>query len=434
MRTREVLFALMLLLPGTSARAGNEIWSLHAQTTFVWQYHPAFRSLFRGPNSLDPGSRGDETVNATLYAGVRLWDGGEAYADPEIDQGFGLSNVLGVAGFPNGDGSKVGKATPYFRLQRLFFRQAFDLGGDQQPIAPDANQLGGARTADNLVVTIGKFSVTDIFDTNAYAHDTKHDFLNWAIVESGSFDYAADAWGYSYGAAAEWTKGRWTLRAGLFDLSKIPNGTALETGFGQFAVIGELESRYALWDRPGKARLLGFVNRGRMGSYNDALTLSLATHTVPDTSLVRRYRSRPGVALDVEQEIADGLGVFLRANANDGSQEAYEYTEINRSLAAGVSLAGAAWGRPKDSVGFANVINTISRPAQAYFAAGGLGILIGDGALRHYGTEDIVESYYSAGLANGLSVSLDYQWIIHPAYNADRGPVSVFGLRLHAEI
>jgi len=392
-----------------------------------------FRSLFRGTNSLDPGSRGDETVNTTLYAGVRLWDGGEAYANPEIDQGFGLSNVLGVAGFPNGDGSKVGKAVPYFRLQRLFFRQTFDLGGDEETIESGANQLRGAHTVDNLIVTIGKFSVTDIFDTNAYAHDTKHDFLNWAIMESGSFDYAADAWGYSYGAAAEWTQAWWTVRTGVFDLSKIPNGTALETGFGQFATIGEMEGRYSLFDQPGKVRLLGFVNRGRMGSYNDAVAFAFATHIVPDTSLVRRYRSRPGVALNLEQQISEGFGFFLRANANDGSKEAYEYAEINRSLAAGVSVAGADWGRPNDSVGLANVTNALSRSARSYFAAGGLGILIGDGALPYYGAENIVEAYYSAGLADGLAVTFDYQWITNPAYNRERGPVSVLGLRLHAE-
>ncbi len=243
-----------------------EIWSLHGQATFVDQYHPAFHSPFRGTNSLDPGSRGDETFDTTLYAGVELWDGGEAYANPEVEQGFGLSKTVGVAGFPNGEGAKVGAAEPYFRLQRLFFRQTLDLGGEVQNVEAGANQLGGLRTADNLILTAGKFSVTDIFDGNIYAHDSKHDFLNWSVIDGGAFDYAADAWGYSYGGAAEWTQSWWTLRGGIFDLSRIPNSAELVRGFGQFELVAEAEERHELWGQSGKLKVLGFINRGRMGS------------------------------------------------------------------------------------------------------------------------------------------------------------------------
>ena len=239
MRRRFLL--CLLLAPGPVLAAPEvETWALHGQVTAIEQYHPAFRSAFRGPNSLDPGSRGDETVTATLFGGVRPWDGGEAWADCEVDQGFGLSNTLGVAGFTNGEGSKVGKTSPYFRLQRLFFRQSFDLGGEDVDIAPAAGQLGGTRSADNIILTLGKFSVTDIFDTNQYAHDPSQDFLDWAIMDAGAFDYAADAWGYSYGAAGEWNVGDWSLRAGLFDMSRLPNGTALVRGFGQYQLDAEI--------------------------------------------------------------------------------------------------------------------------------------------------------------------------------------------------
>ena len=149
----------------------------------------------------------------TLFAGVHLWDGGETYINPEIDQGFGFNDTYGIAGFPNGDAYKFGDSTPYFRLQRLFFRQTFDLGGDVEDVEPGANQLGSRRTADNLVITIGKFSVVDMFDTNTYAHDPTADFLNWSIIDSGAYDYAADSWAYTYGIAGEWTQSWWTLRA-----------------------------------------------------------------------------------------------------------------------------------------------------------------------------------------------------------------------------
>lgn len=407
--------------------------SLHGQLTMVEQYHPAFRSRYSGPNSLDAGSRGDETIDATVFAGVRLWAGGEAYADGEMDQGFGLSDTVGVAGFPSGEAYKVGKATPYFRLQRLFFRQTFDLDGASEPVAADANQLSGQRTADTVVVTAGKFSVTDLFDTNAYAHDPKQDFLNWSLIDSGAFDYAADAWGYSYGLAAEWTQAWWTLRGGLFALSRVPNSTELQRDFSQFSLVAEAEERHEIAGQPGKWKLLGFVNRGRMGDYRDAVALAAETDATPVAARVRRYASRPGAALNLEQAMTDAVGLFARFSLNDGSKEAYEFTEINRSAAVGFAVKGAAWSRPDDTVGAAGGINDLSTAAQGFLSAGGQGILIGDGRLTHYGQEEIVEIYYSAKVIDGLHAGLDYQLIVNPAYNRDRGPVSVLGARLHWE-
>ena len=418
---------------GTSSELVPEQFSVHGQMTFVDQYHPAFKSPFRGANSLDPGSRGNETFDATLFLGARLWDGGEVYANPEIDQGFGLSNTLGLAGFASGEAYKVGRSTPYFRLQRLFFRQTFDLGGDVEAVPPGPNQLGGTRTSNNLILTGGKIAPTDIFDTNAYAHDPKNDFLNWSIIDAGAFDYAADAWGYSYGLVAEWTEDWWTLRTALFDLSRVPNTTELETGFGQFEIVAEAEERHSWWSRPGKFKLLGFVNRGRMGSYNNAVKLGIATHTIPDTALVRRYTSRPGGSVNLEQQLTEDLGFFMRASLNDGSEEAFEFTEINQSVSLGLALQGTEWDRPNDTVGLAAVVNGLSHSARTYFAGGGLGILIGDGQLPHYGNEDIVETYYNVQVTDWLTGAVDCQFVANPAYNSERGPVSILGVRLHAQ-
>ena len=441
---RAILVTASYLAPITNAVAQNvdsqlsaaasEPWSLHGQITFVDQYHPAFTSPYRAQNSLDPGSRGNETFDATLFAGIRLWKGGEAYINPEIDQGFGLSNTIGVAGFPSGEAYKIGSASPYFRLHRLFFRQTFDLGGKEQKIDDGANQIAGTQTADTLVITGGKISAADIFDGNSYAHDPRHDFLNWSIIDSGAYDYAADSWGYSYGIAAEWNQDRWTLRLGLFDLSRIPNQTKLVRGFGQYELVSEAEERHTLFGLPGKVKLLAFMNRGRMGSYNEALGLAQVSGTVPETGLVRKPSSRPGAAINIEQGLSDDLGAFARFSMNDGSKEAYEFTEINRSVATGLSLKGTSWGRGDDTLGAAFVINALSTSAKRYFAAGGIGILIGDGQLRQYGTEDILETYYSAKITDWLSGGLDYQFIANPAYNRERGPISIFGVRLHTQI
>jgi high affinity Mn2+ porin len=409
-----------------------ETWSLHAQSTFIEQYHPGFTAPYSGTNSLSPLSVGNEASDITLFGGLKLWDGGEVYINPEMDQGFGLSHTEGVAGFTNDESSKVGSVDPYIRLQRLFLRQSFDLGGDDQKVESDQNQLAGSHTANSLVITAGKFSAPDLFDANSYAHDPRHDFLNWSIVESGAYDYAADAWGYSYGVAGELNQDWWTWRLGLFDMSRQPNGRDLVRGFGQYELVSEGEERHTLFGHDGKVKLLLYYNRGRMGSYNAAVALALATHTVPDTSQVVRPATRPGGALNLEQGLSDDLGVFMRLSMNDGSEEAYEFTDINRSVALGLSLKGTDWGRADDAVGVAFANNAVSRAAQRYFAAGGLGVLVGDGRLN-YGTENIVESYYSAKLADWLFASVDYQFIANPAYNRDRGPVSVFGVRLHVQ-
>jgi high affinity Mn2+ porin len=406
-------------------------WAIHGQATFVWQYHPAFRAAYSGPNSLDADAQSKETFDATVYLGVRPWTGAEIWINPEVDQGFGLSNTLGLAGFASGEAYKVGKASPYFRLQRAFFRQTFELGGESEAIEAAANQFGGRRATDTVVVTIGKFAVTDVFDTNAHSHDPRTDFFNWALIDSGAYDYAADAWGYSYGIAAEWTQSWWTLRLGAFDLPKVPNGSELETGFQQFGIVGEVEERHSWAGRPGKLKLLGFVNRGRMAAYDEAVAYGRAIGGPADAAAVRRTRSRPGGVLNLEQQLTDSLGLFVRLSKNDGRKEAFAFTEINASAAGGLSLAGTAWNRPGDTVGLGVAVNGLSASAQRYFAAGGLGILIGDGRLDRAGAETILESYYKASLVAGVALSLDYQWIRHPAYNRDRGPVSIFGVRVH---
>ncbi len=192
--------------------------------------------------------------DVTLYAGFRLWKGAELWIDPEIDQGFGLGDTHGAAGFPNGESYKLGLAYPYARVQRYFVRETIDLGGDTQKVDEDTNVFAGSTTADRLVLTFGKFSVTDLFDTNKYANSPKTDFLNWSVINAGTFDYAGDAWGFTYGAAAEWYTGRWTLRAGIFDLSNGPAGGdtpeayGLDPTFSNFELVGEIEERHELLD------------------------------------------------------------------------------------------------------------------------------------------------------------------------------------------
>ena len=407
-------------------------FAVHGQATVEDQATLAFHSPYRGPNSLDPAARGRETFDATLFVGARPWKGAQAWITPEVDQGFGLSNTLGLAGFSSGEAYKVGKPVPYLRLQRAFVRQTLNLGDSRAAIDADAMHLRGAQTADRVVITLGKFSVGDIFDANDYAHDPRSDFMNWSLIDTGSFDYAADAWGYTTGAAAEWYRGRWTLRGGVFNLSVVPNNEVLEKRFGQFQALGEIEERHTLQGKPGTLKVTGFLSRARMAAFDDAVRAGTATGTTPDVAAVRRRRSRVGLSVDLQQQITENIGVFARAGLSDGRYESYEFTDIDRTVAAGLSLKGAAWGRKADTAGLGVVVNGISAAHRRYLAAGGLGILVGDGRLPHPGTEDILETYYSLAPVGPVRLTLDYQFVVNPAYNRDRGPVSILAARLHA--
>jgi high affinity Mn2+ porin len=420
--------------------------SLHGQGTLVWQGYPGYPSPFVGPNSLVPaGGTSRETTDLTLYAGLRLWQGAELWVNPEIDQGHGLAETHGIAGFPSGEAYKLGADYPYARVNRYFIRQTIDLGGETQKSDADVNQFAESMTANHLVLWMGKFSIVDVFDTNKYANNPKTDFLNWTLINAGTFDYAGDGWGYTYGAAAEWYQGIFALRAGVFDLSAVPAGGGmnaaaygLDPTFNQQQYVAEIEERHALWGEPGKIKVTAFLSHGRAGDFEDAVALA----TTPGNpyfgdasdalaSLRTTYRNRTGVSLNIEQQITETVGMFLRAGWADGDIEPWDFTDVDRTVSGGVSITGKNWGRPDDTIGIAGVINGIAPAHVAYLAAGGTGILIGDGALTNYGLEQIVETYYSYALNASMKVGVDYQFIANPGYNADRGPVNVFTGRLH---
>jgi high affinity Mn2+ porin len=431
---KRCLAALVAMLTCALAwGADEERYSLHGQFTSVTQRQSAFRSPYQGDNSLTPQRAQKETADITLYIGARLWPGGELYLNPELDHGFGLSNTLGAAGFPSGEAYKVGKNRPYLRMSRAFVRQVVALGGDDESVEPGPNALGGRVAGNRLTFSVGKFSLSDFFDGNSYAHDPRADFLNWSIVEAGAFDYAADAWGYTQGAVAEWQVGNWTLRLGFVALSDHPNSTHIDTTFSQHAGLAEAEHRHSWVGRPGKMRVLAFTNSGRMGAYDEAVQLASAGAMPADTAAVRRRASKSGWAAGIEQEVATDVSAFLRVSGSQGQHEAFDFTEINRSVSGGVVLKGGLWGQPLHSWGLGLADNAISGAAQRYFRAGGIGILIGDGQLPNAGHEQIVETFYSVRFAPELSLTGDWQRIANPAYNRDRGPVSVLGLRLHAE-
>ncbi len=405
-------------------------WEIHGQTTYLGQGYPSFRAPYTGTNSFTPAPQAKATWSNSLFLNARLWEGGEVYYNPELLQGFGLNDTVGAAGFPNGEAQKSNFPYPHYNTSRLFLRQTFGFGGEQEELASGATQLGGKVDVSRLTVQAGKFAVVDVFDGNSYAKDTRKDFMNWSMWAPGAMDYSADKVGLSYGATAELNQKQWALRGGYFLAQSVSNSNSFDMNVGQRGMyIAELETRYTLFSQPGKLRTIGWINSVNSGSYRDTLNnpaLNL------DISQTRMGRIKYGYVVSLEQAVTDDIGLFGRWSWNNGKTEIMAFTDIDSSLSMGTSIKGTKWGRPDDVIGLGGAINGLSRDHRDFLAAGGLGVLVGDGALN-YRRERILETYYAFALNKALTLSADYQLITNPAYNADRGPVHVFSGRFHGE-
>ena len=405
-------------------------WNVHGQTTVIMQGYPRMRSPYEGTNSLPGGGQGRQTWTADAFLGWRLWQGGEFYFNPELAQGFGLNSTLGLAGFPNGEAQKGGAPFPKFRPQRYVFRQTFGLGGEQEEVADGPFQLAGKRDIDRVTVTVGRFAVGDYFDGNSYAKDPRVDFMNWAMWSSAAYDFPADLPGFTRGAVVELNRKDWALRAGLFQVPNAPNSDVLVFKTG--GAVLEFEERHTIFEQPGKLRLGVFANRGNTGNYRNALAITAADPMLDINDVmtgIQRDNPKHGFYVNAEQQVMKDVGVFARASWNDGQNEILSFTDIDRSVSGGLSVKGSYWGRPSDTIGIGGAVNGLSAAHSDFLAAGGLGLLIGDGRLN-YGHERIFETYYAYALDKSFTLTADYQFIANPAYNADRGPVHIFSGRL----
>lgn len=381
-------------------------WNWHVQNTDIVQGYPGFPAKYSGPNSLGSGGQIRETVSLDLFAGARLWRGAEVRIDGQMWQGFGISKTLGVEGFPNGEAFRAGTGIPNGTIARLFIRQTIGFGGEQENVEDDRLTLAGKQDVSRLTFTLGRMSSKDIFDNNIYANDPRTQFMNWALMANEAWDYPADVIGYTTGLALELNQPKWALRYGFFQLPRVSNGLTVEDRLlkwpydssaqdGPFlkawGMAMEFEQRYSVNNHPGTVRLLAYLNRAHMGSYQEAVD----SPTRPaDIKATRDYRYKYGFGLNVEQEIAKNIGVFSRLGWSDGQNESWTFADVDYTTTLGISIKGESWHRPNDAFGLAGVLNGISRVRQEFFRAGGTGILAGDGNLS-YGWEKIVEAYYN---------------------------------------
>lgn len=420
-------------------------WNWHFQDTDIVQGDSGFPARYSGPASLNSQGEVQETVTMDLYGGLRLGHDTELHVDALLWQGFGLSHTYGIEAFPNGDAYKVGTQFPKFMFSHLFIRKTIGLGGPRESVPDDQLTLASKQDIKRVTVTIGRMSLLDIFDHNTYAQDPHAQFLNWAMEANMAWDYGQDSVGYAPAFAVELNQPKWALRYGIAMEPRDLNGYTGDDEYlmapsrGAFgpllkawAMMTEFERRYSVKAHPGAIRFMPWLNEADMAPYSAATAILEANGPGANIAAAQTYTHKYGFGLNWEQEVAKNVGVFSRLGWNDGHEEAWTFTDANSSASLGASVKGDAWHRPGDTIGIAGVVSAASSDQQKFLEAGGQGIYDGDGALT-YGPEQVLETYYNRQIGKNVHGTLDYQFIKNPAFNRARGPVSVFGVRLHYE-
>jgi high affinity Mn2+ porin len=407
------------------------------QVNAIFQTHPPFDAKYTGPHSLQPDYEKATSRVLTLYTGYQFTHSIEAVVDVEEAGGQGLSQSLGIAGFPNLDVVRNPTLSQAPYIARAMFHDVIALSGGKVEADPGPLSTFVELPTRRLEFRAGKFGLVDFFDVNGVGSDSHLQFMNWAIDQNGAYDFAADTRGYTWGVIVEYQERRWGFRFAEALMPSVANGMDLVWNLGR--ARGESYEcelhRGVLARKEGMIRLLAFTNHANMGIYRDAIDQYLEGEASKPaiTNHPLQTTMKYGFGVNLEQALTRNVIAYGRFGWNNGKTESYAYTEIDQTFSGGVAVNGGTWGRGQDRFGIALASNAISRCHQLYLELGGDGFILGDGALN-YGRENILESYYTVHLWHGLYVAPDVQYIMNPGYNRDRGTVIVPGFRLHVEL
>ena len=412
--------------------------NFHFQATYIYQYKPAFHSPYSGVNSLIGTEEKQNSLTATLYIGARLWKGSELYINPEIAGGSGLSGAYGLAASTNGETFRVGNPAPTLYLARSYLIQTIALGKKLEKSDDQANELAGYQPKNYLRFFAGKYSLGDLFDNNVYSNSARTQFMNWCLMNNGAWDYAANVRGYTYSLIGILHLNNITYKAGFSAMPTVANGADLNTNFNKAGAINiEIDKTFKIGDQKGNIGFLGYDNYADMGNYEQAILKAKDSPNsrIPDIISTRQYgRHKLGMGINVSQQLNETIGIFARVGWNDGKNETWCYTETDQTLSLGVSFNGKKWKRENDNAGIGFIVNGLSQYHKLYLEDGGLGFELGDGKLN-YSNECAAELYYSfKPVTSTIFFTGDYQFIINPGFNKDRGPANVLSFRLHIEL
>jgi high affinity Mn2+ porin len=434
----------------------NERWNAYGQFTYITSFKLPFDAPYTNANgsvnSLATDYERSFSGSFTLFFGVRLWKGGEVYFVPEVISERALSNLRGIGGsIQNFELQKTGGEIPSLYRARLFYRQTFGFGGRRILLDSNPMQLGTTIDSRRVVLTIGNFSALDIFDHNSVTWDPRQTFFNMAFMTHSSWDFGADARGYTWGATAEFYWDDWAVRIGRMQPPLNPNTLPVDFRFWDFYSDAlEVEHDHTIRGLPGAVRILGYHNHTRTGRFDDAIAAFQAdstknaasctsfnygsgNFTAPDLCWVRRANEKWGIGINLEQYVARDIGLFVRAMYSDGQSEVDAFNAADRDLSFGAVAKGTLWRRPFDVTGIGLGLSWISDIHARYLAMGGIDGFVGDGRLRQ-GAEGVVDLFYSVNLFRAVWLAADYQLLWNPGFNADRaGPINILGAKVHAE-
>jgi hypothetical protein len=332
----------------------DESWNAYGQFTYIssWKlrFPAAYTNLSGSINSLLPDPERSFTGTFTLYFGVRLWTGAEAYFVPEVIAERPLSQLRGLGGaIQNFELQKGGGDTPQLYRSRAFLRQTFDLGGERVVKASDPMQLGAVYAKRRLVLVAGNFSILDFFDRNTVLGDLRQTFFSLGFLTYAAWDFNSDARGYSWGGVVELYWDDWAVRFGRVtppqDPNTLPVDFRLDRYYGDQV---EIEHTHRILGREGTVRLLAYRNRNVVGRFDEAVAAFNAdpqnnaaacvsfnygsgNDSAPDLCWVRRPNVKVGIGVSLEQHITDDIGVFARGMISDGQTEVDAYTSTDRS-------------------------------------------------------------------------------------------------------
>jgi hypothetical protein len=417
--------------------------NIHGQTTYINQRYKNFNSSYSGQNSLKAQNSMSYSWSGTLFMGARIAPDTDIYFNPEVVSGVPFSGLVGLGGFPNGEGNKASGTQAKFYSARAFARHTINQEGEKVVLEDQANQITQTVSSNRVVLTGGQFSTLDIFDDSRYAKDPRIQFMNWGNMTYLAYDYAADARGYSWGLAGEWYLDNWVMRASRMLAPKSPNGRDLNWQiFNAYGDQVEVERQHNIADLPGKVSVLAYRNKMILARFEDATNyIDQNPGARQGTQAINNVRNsnqiKTGIGIHGEQALTKDLGIYGRAFTSDGKTETMSFTEADNSISVGMGMNGTSWQRPSDSVGISMMQNGLSSYRRGYLQAGGVSYFIGDYASPSqtisYSPERIGEIYYNATVIKNVLAGVNFQHIINPAYNSARGPVNILSFRVHAE-
>ena len=407
------ILTIICLLMATAVFGQDSIQktSIHFQSTFVEQYHPPFHvrsGIGSGEKSLKDTTEFTLSSITTLYLGVKVWNLGEVYFNPEVAGGSGFSGATGIAGFPNGTTFRVGSPAPTAYIARLFFRQTIPLGKEMEYRESDFNKLGMMVPKERIVITFGKFSLSDIFDQNVTSHDPTSSLLNWSLMDAGAWDYPSNTRGYTYALSVKIVKKNYMMRFCSALNAEWSNGVVTEGYLPTIKNYTDAHGELAEITLPLKKdfsesiKFTFFANHDRAANYDAATKLINTAYAKGDSSAaaIQLPTNNPqngstglldgsshlvSTALDNLRHTGGlcynkfgfivnwekNLGkknekIFVRGSWNNGLTETWMYTEIDQSIAMGGYISGKRFNRPDDMIRFGLAVNGISKEHAEY--------------------------------------------------------------------